>query len=203
MGLGLHGAYPSPAAPYRMESKSRTPPWGSFRKGEKDFLHELGFPPLRFGKWRTSTSLTPILLLLGFGKTGRGWLTWPPIKRRVRSAPRATPRHRAPSPETLANHRLDHRHHCATANRLPTAFTATGALPPPSTLVVVSLTLSISLSLSCGGLPVFYPDSSVTRKRCRIFTNIFCVVHVLDHTFDAVMPSLYVLIPSEVLHARH
>jgi hypothetical protein len=40
----------------------------------------------------------------------------------------------------------------------------------------------------------------VTWKHCQIFTDIFCVVRVLDHTFDAVTPSSYVWIPSEVLH---
>jgi hypothetical protein len=44
---------------------------------------------------------------------------------------------------------------------------------------------------------------SVTRKHCRIFTDIFRVVRVLDHMFDAAMPSSYVWIPSEVLHAQH
>jgi hypothetical protein len=63
-------------------------------------------------------------------------------------------------------------------------------------------TIDISLS------PVERCSSStpipwVTWKHCRIFTDIFRVVRVLDHTFDAVMPSSYVWIPSEVLHVRH
>jgi hypothetical protein len=43
----------------------------------------------------------------------------------------------------------------------------------------------------------------VTQKHCRIFTDIFRVVHVLDHTLNGVMPRSYVWIPSEVLHMRH
>jgi hypothetical protein len=43
----------------------------------------------------------------------------------------------------------------------------------------------------------------VMWKHCWIFTDIFCIVCVLDHTFDASMPSLYVWIPSEVLHVQH
>jgi hypothetical protein len=51
-------------------------------------------------------------------------------------------------------------------------------------------------------MPVYYSDSIGDAKRFRIFTDIFRFVRVLDHMFDAAMPS-YEWIPSKVLHVRY
>jgi hypothetical protein len=74
-----------------------------------------------------------------------------------------------------------------------------GLRPSPPVTLAVDFS-SLSPANRC---PSSTPIPSVMQKRYQIFTEIFRIVRVLDHMFDVTMPSLYVCIPSKVLHMRH
>jgi hypothetical protein len=79
--------------------------------------------------------------------------------------------------------------------------TTVGSLPL-AIVVVASLlsTLSyLSLVKRCLSSTLI---PSVMRKHYQIFSDVFRFVCVLGHMFNAVTPSSYVWIPSEVLHMR-
>jgi hypothetical protein len=129
---------------------------------------------------------------------GRGWPALGALATyiRGRGRPRAL---EALDPRTPNPSCIDHRHHLTAGHHRHRTSTTTLIVIGPlhhHHFVVVDF-----LSLACAER---YPSSTsiplVTRKRCQIFTNIFCLVRVLDHTFDTVMPSSYVWIPSKVLH---
>jgi hypothetical protein len=65
---------------------------------------------------------------------------------------------------------------------------------------VISLSLSLRRMERCSISTTYFIG---VEEGYRIFTDIFCIVWVIDHTFDRATPNSYVWIPSEVLHMRH